>query len=249
MSSERNERKWVQYVNAYEQKSEYVNPPPLPSMSQAAVEAEREVTNYFAQVDAAEEQMRGRFQRGGCAFHDSVVVEVSDLDTSVAAAIESKCAAIRMFDLEGIDPYAACAMTEEEYVAALNEREDAYLALGGTCVQDLPTADASCRNNNVTRSKMSSLRLKATGERLVWKDDVEAAEVSLCRESVGVDTWFATISDNDWSVWKDDGDGHKILGGEYTSLGVATLRAVCEDALITAGVAEYIDDEEPFPSD
>lgn len=153
MSSERDERKWVQYVNAYGQTSDWSEPPPV-SVDAADVRsmvAKDEVTDYFTQLDAAEAAMQSWLRRYcDVAVHDSVVVEVSDLDASVAAAIESKRAAIRVFDLEGVDPYAACAMTEEEYVAAYEEWQDAYLALGGTCVQDLPTADAGCRNNNVT---------------------------------------------------------------------------------------------------
>lgn len=94
---------------------------------------------------------------------------------------------------------------------------------------------------------MSSLRLKATGERLVWKDDAAAKEISLCRESTDVDTWFATISNYDWCVYSGDGtSGQRLLEGNDTSLGVDVLREVCEQALIRAGVAE---EEEPFPSD
>lgn len=78
MSSERDERKWTQYVSAHGQKSEHVNPRPLPPKSQTAVEAEREVTNYLVQLDAAEKWMRGRFQQGECDTCDSVVIEMSN---------------------------------------------------------------------------------------------------------------------------------------------------------------------------
>lgn len=110
-----------------------------------------------------------------------------------------------------------------------------------------------------------SLRLKATGERLIWYVSLTVDELGM-REYRYLqvdgdddldDGWFAVLlpgghfevyrcKANDFS----DIDGYldPILVGPYNDIPAA--QHFCESALIEAGVAEYIDEEEePFPSD
>lgn len=110
---------------------------------------------------------------------------------------------------------------------------------------------------------MSSLRLKATGERLIWYvhlvvDETGMREYRYLRDEDddSDDGWLAVLlpsgrfevfrqKANDWTADWDDLIT-PILAGPYNDIPAA--QHFCESALIEAGVAEIID-EEPFPSD
>lgn len=111
---------------------------------------------------------------------------------------------------------------------------------------------------------MSSLRLKATGERLVWYVTLTVDEKGMreyrylaaddaedCSED-----WFAVLlPDGKFKVYRCKATDFTaawddiitpLLTGPYNDIPAA--QHFCESALIEAGVAEIID-EEPFPSD
>lgn len=98
-----------------------------------------------------------------------------------------------------------------------------------------------------------SLRLKATGERLVWKFS-ENDWLLACESVPACDTraWYAGVGPRERVTAYDHEDWEKarqIFAADVEELDGVPPKAAAERALVAAGVAEYIDDEEPFPSD
>lgn len=110
-----------------------------------------------------------------------------------------------------------------------------------------------------------SLRLKATGERLIWYVTLTVDEKGMreyrylaaddaedCSED-----WFAVLlPDGDFKVYRQKANDFTagwddlvtpLLVGPYNDISAA--QHFCESALIEAGVAHRADDEEPLSSD
>lgn len=97
------------------------------------------------------------------------------------------------------------------------------------------------------------LRLRATGERLVWKFS-ENDWLLACESVPACDTraWYAGVDSRERVTVYDHEDwdeARKIFAADANELDGVLPKVAAERALVAAGVAEYIDDEEPFPSD
>lgn len=103
---------------------------------------------------------------------------------------------------------------------------------------------------------MSSLRLKATGERLVWQDLGYSGE-ELLAPAGEIYSWYARADSLGAAAYETSGDSDlddddlkfivPIFALENAEgINVEATKILCEQALISAGIAE---EEEPFPSD